>query len=79
MVFTLYQFYLFSQLFHLHLNDCIENEPYDLLFSIVENELYNFLKSEYNVDSKSEYDCMEDYLISNGDTISLTIADQCNL
>jgi len=74
-----YKLYLFSQLFHEILKDCIENEPYDLLFSIIVSELEKFEESKYNDNNQSEYDCMVDYLIANADTISITISDHCNI
>jgi hypothetical protein len=74
-----YQFYLFSQLFHIKLKDCIEDEPYDLLFPIIVNELKRFKKSKYNCENQSEYDCMVDYLNANADVISITISDNCNI
>lgn len=74
-----YQLYLFSQLFHLELQDCIEDEPYDLLFPIIVNELQKFEKSEYNNENQSEYNCMAKYLSANADTISITISDHSNI
>ena len=41
-----YQLYLFSQLFHATLKDCLEDEPYDLLFPIIVNELEKFEESD---------------------------------
>jgi hypothetical protein len=35
---------------------------YDLIFPEVLEELNAFLKSNYNVDVRSEYDCVVDYL-----------------
>jgi hypothetical protein len=74
-----YQLYLFSQLFHLELQDCIEDEPYDLLFPIIVNELEKFEESDYNDETQSEYDCMAKYLSANADIISITISDHCNI
>ena len=74
-MYTDYQLYLFSQLFHEILNDCIEASPYDLLFPIIQNELNVFLKSHLNTDLESEYDCMYDYLVANSDVISIQLAD----
>jgi hypothetical protein len=74
-----YQLYLFSQLFHETLKDCIEDTPYDLLFSIIVNELEKFEESDYNDENQSEYDCMMDYLSVNADIISITISDHSNI
>lgn len=74
-----YQLYLFSQLFHATLKDCIEDEPYDLLFPIIVNELEKFEESDYNEESQSEYSCMAKYLSANADTISITISDHDNI
>ena len=77
-----YQLYLFSQLFHNTLDESLEeldDNAYDLIFPIIENELSKFLNSEYNVDTKSEYDCMVDYLSDNADTINIQLADHCNI
>lgn len=74
-----YQLYLFSQLFHETLKDCIEDTPYDLLFPIIVNELKKFEESDYNDENQSECDCMVGYLNANADTISITISDHCNI
>jgi hypothetical protein len=74
-----YQLYLFSQLFHLELQDCIEDEPYDLLFPIIVNELEKFEESDYNDENQSEYGCMAKYLSANVDIISITISDHSNI
>ena len=74
-----YQLYLFSQLFHETLKDCIEDTPYDLLFSIIVNELEKFEESKFNDENQSEYDCMVDYLSANADTISITISDHSDI
>lgn len=68
-----YQLYLFSQLFHETLKDCLEDTPYDLLFSIIVNELEKFEESKFNDENQSEYDCMLNYLNENEDTIGITI------
>jgi len=70
-----YQFFIFSQLFMPHIGT---TEPYDLIYPIIVDELKKFLDSDFNVDTKSEYDCMEDYLWANADTISLKICDHVN-
>jgi len=60
-----YEDFLFSQLF---MNYVENNETqykdlaYDLIFPEVLEELNAFLKSNYNVDVRSEYDCVVDYL-----------------
>lgn len=74
-----YQLYLFSQLFHATLKDCIEYTPYDLLFPIIVNELEKFEESDYNDENQSEYSCIMDYLSANADTLSITIADHSNI
>ena len=74
-----YQLYLFSQLFHATLKDCIEDTPYDLLFPIIVNELEKFEESDYNDENQSEYNCMARYLSANADTISITISDHSNI
>ena len=79
MKYTEYQFLIFSQLFYIIMNDCVEDAPYDLTHPIVSNELTKFLDSDFNDENKSEYDCMEDYINAHSDTISIQIADHCNL
>lgn len=75
-----YRLYLFSQLFHVELNDVIKDIPYDLLFPIIVDELEKFLISEFNLDeSMSEYDAMVLYLSANADVISIIISDHNNI
>lgn len=54
-----YSFYLFSKLF-----DCYHSsdEPYDYLFEEVEWAYIDYNKSEYNVSTIDEYQCMCNYL-----------------
>ena len=57
--------FLFSQLFmkHVENNDTqYQDLAYDLIFSEVLKHRQLFLKSNYNVDVRSEYDCIETYL-----------------
>jgi len=60
-----YEDFLFSQLF---MNYVENNETqyqdlaYDLIFPEVLKHQKLFLKSNYNVDVRSEYDCVVDYL-----------------
>jgi hypothetical protein len=72
---TNYQIYLFSQLFHNEFGEDLDEVPYDLLYPIIENELQEFLKSAYNTDEKSEYDCMVEYLTNK---ITITYAKDKN-
>ena len=54
-----YSFYLFCKL-----RDVVipSQEPYDLQYE-QDLQLYeNYLKSEFNVDTKGEYECMVDFL-----------------
>jgi hypothetical protein len=70
--YTEYQFFLFTQLFK------VISEPeceYDMLYTIVCDELQNYFVSEFNDDNEPEYECMEWYLRANADVISITIAD----
>ena len=60
-----YQDFLFSQLFmdHVQNNKTQYDElEYDLIYPEVTKHRDLFLKSEYNTDTKSEYDCIVDYL-----------------
>ncbi len=60
-----YEMFLFSQLFmkHVENNDTqYQDLAYDLIFSEVLKHRQLFLKSNYNVDVRSEYDCIETYL-----------------
>jgi hypothetical protein len=61
------------------MNECVEDAPYDLTHPIVSDELSKFLDSDFNDENQSEYDCMEDYINANADTISIRIADHCNV
>jgi hypothetical protein len=62
-----YENFLFSQLFMWHV---VNNETqyqeleYDLIFPEVLKHQNLFLKSNYNVDVRSEYDCIVDYLLN---------------
>ena len=60
-----YEIFLFSQLFmkHVENNDTqYQDLAYDLIYDEVLKHRELFLKSNYNVDVRSEYDCIEDYL-----------------
>ena len=60
-----YEMFLFSQLFmkHVENNDTQDQDlAYDLLFPEVLKHRELFLKSDYNEDTRSEYDCIQDYL-----------------
>ena len=63
-----YQSFLFSQLFINHIQtteNIYNNLSYDLLYSEVLNHLDQFICSSFNVDARSEYDCMTSYLLNN--------------
>jgi len=62
-----YEDFLFSQLFmnHVENNETQYQElEYDLIFPEVLKHQNLFLKSNYNVDVRSEYDCIIDYLLN---------------
>jgi hypothetical protein len=62
-----YEDFLFSQLFmnHVENNDTQYQElAYDMIFPEVLKHQKLFLKSSYNVDNHSEYDCIIDYLLN---------------
>lgn len=62
-----YEDFLFSQLFmnHVENNETQYQElEYDLIFPEVLKHQNLFLKSNYNVDVRSEYDCIVDYLLN---------------
>lgn len=62
-----YEDFLFSQLFmnHIENNETEYKElEYDLIFPEVLKHQKLFLKSNFNVDVRSEYDCIVDYLIN---------------
>jgi len=62
-----YQTFLFSQLFmnHIENNETEYQEvEYDLIFPEVLKHQNLFLESNFNVDSRSEYDCIVDYLLN---------------
>jgi len=62
-----YEDFLFSQLFmnHVEINETQYQElEYDLIFPEVLKHQNIFLKSNYNVDVRSEYDCIVDYLLN---------------
>ena len=62
-----YSQFLFSQLF---INFCehedtkVNELEYDLVYPVILEHLDLFLKSKFNIDTKSEYDCILDYLKS---------------
>lgn len=58
--YTDYQLLLFSQLFF----NCYDilDQTYDDLFPFIIISLERFLESPYNVDTKSEYDCMVEFI-----------------
>jgi hypothetical protein len=62
-----YEHFLFSQLFmnHVENNETqYQDLEYDLIFPEVLKHQNLFLKSNYNVDVRSEYDCIVDYLLN---------------
>jgi hypothetical protein len=62
-----YEDFLFSQLFmnHIENNETEYQElEYDLIFPEVLKHQKLFLKSNFNVDVRSEYDCIVDYLLN---------------
>ena len=63
-----YPEFLFAQLFMSHVENNeteYQDLEYDLMFPEVLKHRILFLESEFNVPSKSEYDCIVDYLKSN--------------
>ncbi len=62
-----YEDFLFSQLFmnHVENNETKYQElEYDLIFPEVLKHQNLFLKSNFNVDVRSKYDCIVDYLLN---------------
>jgi hypothetical protein len=62
-----YENFLFSQLFmnHIESNDTqYQNLAYDLIHPEVLNHRELFLKSNYNTEINSEYDCIVNYLLN---------------
>ena len=62
-----YESFLFSQLFmnHIENNETEYQEvEYDLIFPEVLKHQNLFLESSFNVDARSEYDCIVDYLLN---------------
>jgi len=62
-----YEDFLFSQLLmnHVENNETqYQGLEYDLIFPEVLKHQNLFLKSNYNVDVRSEYDCIVDYLLN---------------
>lgn len=60
-----YSFFLFSQLFMTHVEDGhgeYEDLAYDIMYDIVREHHERFMVSSYNVNVRSEYDCITDYL-----------------
>lgn len=60
-----YEDFLFSQLFMFHVENN-ETQYQDLAYDLILPEVLKhqnlFLESNYNVDVRSEYDCIVDYL-----------------
>lgn len=62
-----YEEFLFSQLFmnHVENNETEYKElTYDIIYTEVLNHREFFLKSSYNTDMQSEYDCIVNYLLN---------------
>lgn len=59
-----YEMFLFSQLFMCHVNVMVSYEDlaYDIIYPEVIKHRELFLESKYNVDTESEYDCINNYL-----------------
>ena len=63
-----YQHFLFSQLFmnHIETNQTrYKDLSYDIIYVEVLIHLDEFISSNFNVNTKSEYDCITDYLSHN--------------
>lgn len=54
-----YSHFLFTQLFYALFPNELE---YDKIFPIIEQLYSDYENSEYNVDTKGEYECMADFL-----------------
>jgi len=65
-----YSHFLFAQLFYAIYPNELE---YDLVFGLVDKLYTDFTESSYNVDTKSEYDCMVEFLKSETDYITFQI------
>ena len=59
-----YNEFLFCQLLQLHVEYYRELE-YDLLFEAIPKLYKDFQDSTYNMSSKSEYECIEEYIKNN--------------
>lgn len=62
-----YEEFLFSQLFmnHVENNETEYKElTYDIIYTEVLNHREFFLKSNYNTDMQSEYNCIVNYLLN---------------
>jgi len=62
-----YQTFLFSQLFMNHIENNktqYQELAYDLIYGVVLQHKNSFINSNYNVDVRSEYDCISDYLLN---------------
>ena len=60
-----YSFYLFSLLFHETMKEVIEgfeDIPYDRTFEMVSDTYNDFLKSDFNSEDSTKYDCMDLFL-----------------
>lgn len=56
-----YDLYLFSNLLKFYDKD-FDEKPYDEQFDILPNLFEGFENSKFNIDTKSCYDCIEEYL-----------------
>lgn len=63
-----YSFFLFSKLYDLYFPSEI---PYDILHTEVCQSYEDFIASPYNVEDKSEHDCMINYLVFCSDIASI--------
>jgi len=62
-----YEFFLFSQLFMNHVESHeteYQNLEYDLIFPELLRHRDLFVESSFNVDIRSEYDCITSYLLN---------------
>lgn len=77
--YTEYQFFIFSDIFMAEIEDLDVDSACDLVYPVIVEELKRFLGSEFNVETKPEYDCMQDYLTANIDRISIRLTDHVNI
>lgn len=73
-----YEEFLFIKLFELHYSKFLIELTYDGIYEITIKFYKLFSESSFNINTKSLYTCIDNYLTANKDAITTEIHSKCN-